>query len=279
MGAAQQRLVRHAAELTNALARRAARTTAGPRVAAAMRNQCGLVIGYHFAASADSATNGEEWLLARVAPHLNRFIDVGANVGRWSSAALLASPNAAGIAVEPGGAAFEKLRLRLGDQIELINAAAGASVGEATFFELPDASELSSVIAPSVGESTIRRVMMTTVDRIVEDTNWLHVDLLKIDTEGFDASVLSGASTLLAQRRIGVVQFEYNASWAHAGATLGHELERLEGWGYTVLALGPCGLMPINYDLFGEFFAYANFVAFAPDWALRLSISESSARR
>jgi len=43
-----------------------------------------------------------------------------------------------------------------------------------------------------------------------------HVDLLKIDAEGFDMSVVEGARSLLEQERIEVCQFEYNHCWVYS---------------------------------------------------------------
>ena len=37
-----------------------------------------------------------------------------------------------------------------------------------------------------------------------------HIDLLKIDTEGFELEVLLGASEMLTEKKITIIQFEFN---------------------------------------------------------------------
>ena len=54
---------------------------------------------------------------------------------------------------------------------------------------------------------------MDTVDRFSADHGLVAITLLKVDTEGHDLSVLRGASSMLNQGVIGIVQFEYNWRW------------------------------------------------------------------
>ena len=49
-----------------------------------------------------------------------------------------------------------------------------------------------------------------TVDDLCRDEGLDAVDLLAVDTEGYDPMVIVGATNLLSRRRIRVLEFEYS---------------------------------------------------------------------
>jgi hypothetical protein len=102
---------------------------------------------------------------------------------------------------------------------------------------------------------------MVTVDSLLESRRLDEVDFVKIDVEGYDGRVLAGAARALQAQRLGIVQFEYSRPWALAGSTLGHELGRLRTAGYQTFSLRQHSLEKVDYNRYGEFFSYANFVA------------------
>lgn len=51
----------------------------------------------------------------------------------------------------------------------------------------------------------------STIDRFCDRNNLSGIDILKIDTEGFDLSVLKGARRLLEARRIKFIWVEFNS--------------------------------------------------------------------
>ena len=258
------------ANLANRLVRYLGRSALAARAAALLRRQCNLLIGYHFAASPHLETNGEGWLLDRVASHTHRFIDIGANRGEWSAAMLERTPSATGIAVDAGRAAVEQLRSQGLEQLTVVHAAVSDTVGEATFFEQPDAGEWSSLSAAHGAENAAAAtVPQITVDALLAEYGWDHVDMLKIDVEGWDLQCLRGAQQALAEHRVEVVQFEYNAPWVDASSTLKAAVDLLEGHGYWVGVLTGDGATRYDYEPFGEFFRYSNFVALSVsgrDW-------------
>lgn len=248
----------------NRLARRVAPSLRAARTAAHIRNQCELIIGYHLASGSHADVNGETWLLDAVGPEVNRFVDLGANVGDWTTALLVRNPTAQGIAVEPGIEALGQLRARLPASVTVVPAAAGSAEGTASFFEQPEAGEHSSIIAGWVQEAQRRQVQVVTVDALLDRHGWDRLDFLKIDTEGYDGHALEGASQALRDHRIGLVQFEYNRPWREAGTTLGGVLRSLGNVGYEIRVLRPHSLDAYEYEPFGEFFSYSNFVALSP---------------
>ena len=77
--------------------------------------------------------------------------------------------------------------------------------------------------------------------------------------------VLRGASGLLSQQLIGVIQFEYNKPWLLTNSTLAEAYGLLESFDYSVFLLRARGLFVLDYQRYGEYFGYSNFVAVAPD--------------
>ena len=247
-----------------------ARSRVGSRVSLMLRNQCAEIVGRSLFDGFEAHANGESLLCRTLRPHVRTFADVGANVGNWS-AEMLDPPDGIdrrGILFEPAAYAVEKLRARCGGRrgVEIVQAAVSDAVGEATFFEGSDGSEQSSLLARDGDCGTrARTVRVTTIDREMEQRGIRRLGLLKIDTEGYDLHVLRGAAGMLAAQRVGVVQFEYNSPWRAAGNTLAAAVSLMDRFGYSVYLLRRGGLFRLDFDRYGEFFSYANFVAVSRD--------------
>src|SRR6266542_2206411 len=97
----------------------------------------------------DQATNGELWLLERLATSLPPspvVFDVGANVGRYSEAVLERMPGARLYAFEPSATAFAKLQASFGQRARTFRHALGAEDGERPLYADRPGSELGSLI-------------------------------------------------------------------------------------------------------------------------------------
>jgi hypothetical protein len=68
----------------------------------------------------------------------------------------------------------------------------------------------------------------------------------------------------LSNQKVGIIQFEYGGLWANSGNTLYACVEFLESFEYQVFLLGKEGLLKFDYDTYGEYFRYSNFIAFSP---------------
>lgn len=258
---------------------RLARSPAAVKWAIKLRNQAQMVVGYHVTQAArhiDLMENGEAMFAAAMAPFVSTFIDVGANVGDWTAYMRSQAPESHGMAIDPSGSAIAQLRVRFGDEpaIEVIHAAVTASdaPAELTFFEEPDAGQTASLVPGAAMANALSvKVATTTISQLIAHMGWAQLDLLKVDTEGYDLHVLRGCQPLLAAHRIGAVQFEYNSQWRLAGSSLLTAYQLLEEYGYAVYLLSPSGLHPFPIREIGDFFSYANFVALSPDMANRLA--------
>ena len=94
--------------------------------------------------------------------------------------------------------------------------------------------------------------------------------LVKVDAEGHDLQILQGARRMLSERRIPVIQFEYNHRWITARAYLKDVMEYLQDLGYAVGKVTPRGIefyTGWNWEL--ETFWEANFIGYLPEWKPR----------
>ena len=235
------------------------------RLAILLRNQCRAIIKYRLMTTHEIEKSGEEWLLERLGPHCRTVVDVGANRGTWSAAVLRHARELDRlVAYEPGRRAAEILRQRLGGRPELLvvdRALSDHSAAAERFYELPDGANTSSFSPPTEAGAVATSVVVSTLDTEAERLGLQQIDLLKVDAEGHDFAVLRGARRLLAEDRIRFVQWEYSDVWIPSGATLAATLAYMSDFGYRSLLLKADGLYRFDYDFFGEFFTFSNFVS------------------
>ena len=165
---------------------------------------------------------------------LRCVIDVGANVGDWSSAVLELISPAKLIAIEPGPAMFAQLREKLGSRanIELHNVAIGETNGTTTL-RLTRASTGTSILSPRdemkqlIGSGwTVEAEVqcpLRTLDSLFADIS--DVSLLKIDVQGYEKEALAGAAGTLAKTKFLLIELNYMPQY-EGGSWLGeiHEL-------------------------------------------------------
>jgi FkbM family methyltransferase len=163
-------------------------------------------------------TMGEENFLRR---HLQGvtggvFFDVGANTGSYTKVLRHYVPDARIYAFEPHPKSFAALgNVLAGDDAVLVNQALSDTPGEMTLYDFAEhdgstqASLSREAVALFSGNVVEHRVTCSTVDGFMAAHGIDRIDLLKVDTEGFDLSVLRGAREALAAGRIGTIQFEF----------------------------------------------------------------------
>ena len=165
------------------------------------------------------AASGEEYFLREHLRGVEKPVvfDVGANKGDYSSAILKANRDAEVFAFEPHPITFEDLSRRLSPLgAKVINAACGKLPGRMVLYDyLTGGSEHASLYKGVIEELHRQKAQEHTVDVIDLDTFVIsrgikRIHLLKIDTEGHELEVLSGAKRILKEQRIGAIQFEFN---------------------------------------------------------------------
>lgn len=252
------------------------------RFARNIRNQANCVVSSHFAEINDSISDpgryNEYRLIDLVAPSAQNFIDVGANVGLWSSRFIASMKRPPiGLVFEPNLECFEKLSIEYEKhrEVKVVQAAISDYIGTATFYENYSSSALSSLSPQTVDgngppASIVRRVPVTTLDREVIALGWKKVSMIKIDAEGEDFFCLREARQILADKLVDFVQFECNLTWH--GVTIVAAVNFLKNLGYKTFQLHPNGLRAVDVDYFGEC-GSANWLAFhegSPNIGLRI---------
>ena len=161
------------------------------------------------------------------------FIDVGAAVGVYGIFAL--EQGARVIAFEPNDRAAdvyeENMRLN-GYSPELRREAVSNEEGISEMtFDMDVSNHL--VYQPEERTQDVRRVRTTTLDDVIGDAKDVCV---KLDTEGMERLVLEGAGRALAEKRIRLMQLEWNyASMRTLGETREPLAKMLSDAGYILM--------------------------------------------
>lgn len=191
-----------------------------------------LYLGSRRELANDPEVNGEyalqDWILDGIAggDHPLSILDVGANLGDWTSSLLdKLRPDQACVvhAFEPAPSQHGLLckRLRAGieaGKVLVMQRGVAAAPGNAAFAVTGDASGNSSLALGSEPSNVVIEIELTTLDR--EFPTGSALDLIKVDTEGNDFNVILGARRLFDNAAIGVLQFEYNWRWIDFGYAL-----------------------------------------------------------
>lgn len=180
-------------------------------------------------------------------------VDVGANRGDFSLKCRTHWPKARILAIEPHPSTFTTLSLRCSKQA--IDTWEGALSSAEGVMELLDHGEgeqsqmnsLASDVAVAETrfsemagcEATARiPVKVSTLDTVAGNFGIHRIDMLKIDVEGAEISVLEGAKQLLSHSRIRLVAVEWSARKVNGRGT--NTLERimacLHSYGYYLAA-------------------------------------------
>lgn len=172
------------------------------------------------------------------------FVDVGAHIGSYAlKAAKIVGPAGRVIAIEPNPDTLQRLQDNL--------RASGATVVTVQPVACAD-SETSLEFFASLGSNTggsslsqtsasrdaqpVRayQVRARPLDAIIEEAGLGRVDVVKIDTEGAELSVLKGARRTLARYRPVVVAELWEGTLKAMGTSPAEVVEFLRSQGYTV---------------------------------------------
>ena len=177
-------------------------------------------------------------------------VDVGANAGVFTLiAARRVGATGKVFAFEPS----PRDRARL-----LANVAANAlrnvSVQPAALGRAPGKAVLQVSSAEHPGHNTIGgfaysaeagsgsvEVDVTSLDDFVRDRHLERLDLLKIDVEGSETTVLQGAEQTLRRFRPAIITEAYDPALRHLGTSVAELLQLLRAAGYDLQVFGPAG--------------------------------------
>jgi len=172
------------------------------------------------------------------------FVDVGASIGALTiPVAHALAPHGRVVAIEASGHIFAYLSRNIAanalQNVQCVHSAATDAEGDVEFYEAPvDHFGMGSMGAQFSAQASA--VKGRTLDHVLAEAGVTRVDLLKIDVEGFEAKVLSGAKQLLQGRCPPLVLFEF-IDWAEArlpGGAPGDAQRLLRDWGFKIWRLG-----------------------------------------
>jgi FkbM family methyltransferase len=168
------------------------------------------------------------------------ILDVGANAGIYSLAALAIQPDATVHAFEPTPEIAARLRetakLNGLDHLHVHEVAVLNKNGQATLKRFRGelgTNEGMNFISRDVGDAGTERVQTVRLDQFCQDRSINHIDLMKLDIQGQEHSALEGAERLIRSGHIGMIFLELN--WAKStGATCAatESIRLLEQRGY-----------------------------------------------
>lgn len=148
------------------------------------------------------------------------LFDVGANVGQTVKDFKEVFKNSTIHAFEPSPSTFEILKNNTSNfnKLHLWNYGVGSSSENLVFNEYALSNMSSFFDLQNVKTSNLKRktiVQTTTIDQFISENRIPGIDVLKIDTEGFELEVFRGANNSFKEGRIGMLFYETHFVLGH----------------------------------------------------------------
>ena len=214
------------------------------------------------------AESGEEFFLTKILAPTNPklCIDIGANVGNYS-AMLLEFTQARVISFEPLPKAFVELEKKIstyGTRAILENKGIGEKNEKLVIHYSNEATSHASFSVevknvPYVKNDRQVEVDVVSLDSYLKKMDYPKLDLIKIDTEGFESEVLKGATESILRCQPKFIQLEFNWHQLFRNTSLSYFSEILKN--YSVFQLLPGGWIERNpKDPLSNIYHFSNFV-------------------
>lgn len=143
------------------------------------------------------------------------IIDAGANVGQSVKKYKEIFPQCIVHSFEPVRKVFDQLKNNVSEykDVSVYNMALGSQEGKITFYEYDDHVNSSALpMGSALSQHNVYRetqVECSTLDIQASKNNIGHINILKLDTQGFDLEVLKGARKLIEENRVDIVMIEH----------------------------------------------------------------------
>lgn len=177
--------------------------------------------------------------IRRIGVEIGIIFDVGANDGESALSFLRTFPNARIHCFEPVRQTFAVLEqnVRPARTISCHNMALGNCEEDAVIY-LTGTSTTSSLLKPPRPRGS-EGVRVSTLDKVAEIEDVSRIDLLKIDTEGYDLRVLEGSHMMLSHGRIAFILVEVGFNPGNMSQHVRFEDIRLylESLGYAIFGI------------------------------------------
>lgn len=166
------------------------------------------------------------------------FVDIGANVGAYTILAC-AAKKAKGYCFEPVPSTFERLlvNIRINNlEKSVVSFNLGLSDREDVLFFTTGENCTNHVVANGEVSDKVVRVKVAPLDRILKG---LFPSVLKIDVEGYETPVLSGAQKVLENESLHSVIMELNGSGSRYGFNEDKICKTMQGLGFLAYTYDP----------------------------------------
>lgn len=161
---------------------------------------------------------GEKKFIELIKDNLEICLDIGANVGTYSKL-LMDITQSSVFSFEPLDDAFKDLEKLAADdlyknRLKIYNIGIGEKNAQESIYYSNDKSQLASFLADSnklsfvSGKNKFKKIVEL---KKLDDFNDVeNVDLIKIDTEGYEMQVLKGGKNFILKTRPKFIQIEFN---------------------------------------------------------------------
>jgi FkbM family methyltransferase len=191
--------------------------------------------------------------LARVLKPGMTFLDIGANDGLYSLfAAKRVGAQGNVIAVEPSRREFHRLQRNLTlnrlHNVRTLQVAASDRRGEELLRIAGYGHEGHNTLGAFIYDTTlsgIERVRVAPLDDLVEEASLGRADVMKIDVEGAELSVLNGARKVLGRDHPVILLELCEATLRHQGRCSADVLGMLREFGYRTYTFDPASGRPV----------------------------------
>ena len=152
-------------------------------------------------------------LRIKLTEKLNPVIfDIGANHGELSSSFLKLFPSSIIHAFEPTPSCCESLlKIKRHNENFNFHEFAIGDKDEQKDFNFSNYTTISSFLdlkENGDNKTNVKEINVRAIDSVASELGIDHIDLLKIDTQGYDLKVLNGAQNMLKDRKIGAILIE-----------------------------------------------------------------------
>jgi FkbM family methyltransferase len=198
------------------------------------------------------------------------LFDVGGHVGEYTVEFLKRFPRGRSCIFEPSASHLALLRQRLGGrpEVQIFPLGLGGETGQLPLYKDQDISGLASLSKRrlqhfGIKMEQVETVTIGTVDMIVEEADLTTIELMKVDVQGHDLSVLRGASKAMERGIIKLAQFEFGGCNLDSRTNPEDFYYFFKTCDFAIGLIQPSDRIQIidRYDEFYEQYRTTNFVA------------------